>query len=95
MGRFIRERGGASRLVAALSVHLGYRLTTWTVYHWLSGLREPRPEHARALVELSGGRLTFSDLYGAERPAAAKTASVDPPGSTIAASRDSQHGGSE
>lgn len=41
----------------------GYPLTDSAVYKWISGERTPRPEVAIRLVELSGGQLSFSDIY--------------------------------
>lgn len=42
---------------------LGYPITRFAVYHWLSGRWMPRPEHAVAIVSLSKGSLSLRDIY--------------------------------
>jgi hypothetical protein len=60
-GRWVSETG-VPRIVAALARDPDLRVTNNTVYHWLRG-HAPRPERAKALVELSGGRLTLEAIY--------------------------------
>ncbi len=56
LARFVRSFG-ASRLAAQLGIHEN------SVYHWIADRNHPRPEHARELVELSRGALTFETIY--------------------------------
>ena len=58
-GRWTR-RYGAARLGRDLGLS-----GPAPVYHWLAGRHEPRPEHARRILELAHGRLAYADLYGA------------------------------
>jgi len=60
-GRWVSETG-VPRIVAALARDPDLRVTNNAVYHWLRG-HAPRPERAKALVELSGGRLTLEAIY--------------------------------
>lgn len=53
---------GVSTIVDALGRDPDLRVTSTAVYEWLQG-HEPRPERARALVEISGGRLTLDMIY--------------------------------
>jgi len=41
----------------------GTPVTAGAVYKWVAGASVPRPEVALQLVELSGGRLTFAEIY--------------------------------
>lgn len=50
------------RVVAELR-SAGHPLTTAAVYKWVAGERVPRPEIALRLVEISGGELSFADIY--------------------------------
>jgi hypothetical protein len=60
-GRWVAEVGVA-RIVSALYPHPQLRVTRGAVYEWLSG-HSPAPARARALVRLSGGRLTLEVIY--------------------------------
>jgi hypothetical protein len=60
-GRWVRDFG-VPRIVSALARDPDLRVTSDAVYHWLRGV-EPRPARARALVELSQGRLTLEAIY--------------------------------
>jgi len=64
-GRWIGETG-VPRIVAALGRDPDLRVTNNAVYNWLRG-HAPRPDRARALVELSGGSLTLDDIYNHSR----------------------------
>lgn len=68
---------GVSRIVSALAHDPDLRVTNHAVYHWLSG-HAPRPPRARALVELSGGRLTLEAIYehGSEVRRSASTGGI-------------------
>jgi hypothetical protein len=57
---------GVPKIVAALAPDPALRVTPTAVYEWLQG-HTPRPERARALVELSGGRLTLDMIYSHNR----------------------------
>ena len=54
------------KIVAALDHDPDLRVTNKAVYAWLAG-HEPRPDRARALVELSGGKLTLEMIYSQRR----------------------------
>ena len=60
-GSWVREVG-VPRIVSALARDPDLRVTNSAVYQWLQG-HEPRPARARALVRLSGGRLTLDAIY--------------------------------
>lgn len=60
-GRWVRDFG-VSRIVSELAHDPNLRITNVAVYQWLRGV-EPRPARARALVELSQGRLTLDAIY--------------------------------
>jgi len=60
-GRFVQQRT-VRRLARDLS-QLGVPMTSHTVYDWISGRHAPRPACAAAIVQVSGGKLTFSDIY--------------------------------
>ncbi|HKQ59271.1 MAG TPA: hypothetical protein VJY35_15520 [Candidatus Eisenbacteria bacterium] len=51
-----------SRLVQDLSSR-GVPVTDHAIYMWVAGRRAPRVPAATAMVELSGGTLTFDDIY--------------------------------
>lgn len=51
-----------SAIVAELNRSPDTACTPQTVYAWLNG-RAPRPERARALVQLSGGEISLDDIY--------------------------------
>ena len=53
-------------LLAALKAR-GLPLDKFTLYGWLSGDRDPRPNHALALVEISRGSLSLDDVYSHRR----------------------------
>jgi hypothetical protein len=50
------------QLVEALGRDPALRVTTNAVYEWMQG-HPPRIDRARALVELSCGRLTIESIY--------------------------------
>ncbi len=56
LGQFV-ARHGVHRLCADLAAR-GHPVTTHAVYSWVHGVHRPRPYHARALVDASGGALT-------------------------------------
>jgi len=60
-GRWVADVG-PSVIVDALRPDPDLRVTVGCVYGWVRGTA-PRPERARALVELSRGRLTLEDVY--------------------------------
>lgn len=45
---------------------IAYRLgvTESAVHSWRTGIRRPKPEHAKALICLSEGQITWEDIYG-------------------------------
>jgi len=53
---------GPGAIVDALRPDPELRVTIGCVYGWVAGTA-PRPERARALVELSDGRLSLDDVY--------------------------------
>lgn len=53
---------GVPEIVDALGRDPALRVTSTAVYEWLQG-HEPRPERARALVEISGGTLSLEIIY--------------------------------
>jgi hypothetical protein len=60
-GQWVADVGVAG-IVAALAHDPDLRVTNHAVYQWLRG-RAPRAARARALVKLSGGRLTLAMIY--------------------------------
>lgn len=50
------------RLRADLEV-AGHPLTVQSVYDWLAGRTNPRPDVARAITRLSDGELGLTDVY--------------------------------
>ena len=60
-GRWVGDVG-VPCIVSALARDPDLRVTNQTIYEWLQG-HPPRPSRARALVELSGGRLTLEAIY--------------------------------
>jgi len=55
-GRFSARRLSSIAEVAGVRPH--------TIYDWISGRHDPEPKHARAIVRMSGGSITFNDIYG-------------------------------
>ena len=49
-------------IVSTLHSDPALRVTTTCVYQWLRG-HQPRPARARALVQMSDGRLTMDTIY--------------------------------
>jgi hypothetical protein len=60
-GRWVSDVG-IPCIVSALADDPDLRITNQTVYEWLQG-HAPRPSRAKALVDLSGGRLTLDAIY--------------------------------
>lgn len=60
-GRWV-TRYQVPRLVQTINAR-GIPLTSHTVYDWIAGRHAPRPPYAAAIVEISGGRVSFSDIY--------------------------------
>lgn len=60
-GRWVR-REGPQRVATELS-RVGQPVTHWAVYQWVSGRHRPRAEHAIAMVRVSGGKISMSDIY--------------------------------
>ena len=60
-GRWVSDYR-VSRLLKTLDAR-GMPLTSHTVYDWIAGRHAPRPTYAAAIVEISGGRLSFADIY--------------------------------
>lgn len=50
------------RLCLELEAH-GAPVTASSVFKWVSGECSPRPSHACVIVAVSGGRVSFEDLY--------------------------------
>jgi hypothetical protein len=67
-GRWVSDFG-----IARLAPQLG--VTRTCIYHWVQGRREPRPEQARAIVELSGGAVPLEAIY--RRPRGAREPGQD------------------
>ncbi len=59
-GRWVSSIGVASP--AERLNRRGYPLTRNAIYHWVSGRRQPRLDHAIAMVQLSQGSLTLQDI---------------------------------
>ena len=59
-GRWVSSIG-VETLTARLA-RRGYPLTRKAIYHWISGRRQPRFDHAVALIQLSQGKLTMQDV---------------------------------
>jgi hypothetical protein len=60
-GRFVSEYG-----VPALARDLtarGAQVLPASIYKWVAGSTEPRPQMARMMRELSRGRLSFDAIY--------------------------------
>lgn len=51
------------RLVEVLHEE-GQPITRRAVYSWCEGRHVPRPSYANALVRISGGQITWPDIYG-------------------------------
>jgi len=84
---------GARQLARDIGVAVhGMPLATTCVYQWVSGYHTPRPEHAQAIVRLSGGRVRLEDVFGVKAVLAGKTATEDRVGRPIAGPLDSTHG---
>ena len=64
-GRVVGEIG-VPRILAALHGDPDLRVTKQAVYAWLAGF-EPRPDRARALVKLAGGKLDLEMIYSHKR----------------------------
>jgi hypothetical protein len=62
LGCFVREYT-VRQLIASLGGK-GIRVTPHAVYSWISGRAAPRPNAARAVVLVSGGRVCLDDIYG-------------------------------
>jgi hypothetical protein len=54
------------RLVRDLEAE-GIRLSVVAVYQWIAGRTFPRPRTAAAIVRISGGRVTFEQIYPQRR----------------------------
>ncbi|MEK7823986.1 MAG: hypothetical protein AAB290_02950 [Candidatus Eisenbacteria bacterium] len=93
LGRWVADYG-AGRLAhdVGLAVH-GTPLAPVCIYQWLAGTHEPRPAHARQIVRLSRGAVSFSDVYSVRAAVAAKMVATDRPGRAIPATRDPGHVG--
>ena len=55
-GEWVREYG-SGKLRRELEV------TKSAVHSWVRGVVDPKPAHARIMIRLSRGRLTFDDIY--------------------------------
>lgn len=60
-GRYIARRG-VPWVVGRLEAE-GLPVTPFAVYRWVAADTVPRPVFAHALVRISGGALTWSDIY--------------------------------
>lgn len=60
-GRWVSQMT-VSAIVDELNRSPDTAVTPQAVYDWLNG-RAPRPERARALVQLSGGEISLDDIY--------------------------------
>lgn len=60
-GRWV-SRYRVSRLTVDLAAR-GVPVTPHAVYDWIAARRAPRPTCAAAIVEISGGKLSFDDIY--------------------------------
>lgn len=61
-GRWVRAY--STRDVAAgITKRLGYSVSQLAIYHWVAGRRAPRPELARAMVQLSRHQISLDDIY--------------------------------
>jgi hypothetical protein len=60
-GRWV-ERQSVARVARGLE-GVGFIVTRGAVYEWLRGASRPRPDHADALVRVSGGAITLRDVY--------------------------------
>ena len=61
-GKFVRKHS-VQRLVFELRSQ-GFSVTTTAIYYWLRpGGPNPKPKHAKAIVDLSNGELTMEDIY--------------------------------
>lgn len=62
-GRFVSEyEGGVPALARDLAAQ-GEPVIPSTIYKWMAGAAQPRPQLARTLVALSGGALTLEAIF--------------------------------
>ncbi len=64
-GRVVAEIG-VPEIAKALASDPALKVPKRAVYSWLEG-HEPRPDRARALVRISGGKLSLETIYGHKR----------------------------
>jgi Helix-turn-helix len=61
INEYLKKTG---KTAAEFSAMLGGIVGEKAIGHYLTGIREPRPEVARAIVKKTGGAIQIQDIYG-------------------------------